>query len=212
MNRCPIGTIHVTGSVTITGNFLGTTPQGGPLTDGSPQNRGIYALGAQTEPETTDVVVGGPDPADRNLISGHTRFQLSEGVRGQFYTRLTVQGNLIGVDATASYTISNGIGVFSGATPAPVVGGPGANEGNVIGGSLSAGYLRRRPRSSRATSSGPTAPRRPPSETSAAASSAAFPEEARSGGWDPAKATSSRGTAEEGSAATRRACSSPGAT
>ena len=141
MNRCPIGTIHVTGSVTITGNFLGTTPQGGPLLDGSPQNRAVYALGAQSEPLTTDVVVGGPDPADRNLISGHTSFQLSEGVRGQFYTRLTVQGNLIGVDATASYTISNGIGVFSGATPAPVVGGPGANEGNVIGGSLSAGFF-----------------------------------------------------------------------
>ena len=43
MNRCPFGTIHVTGSVTITGNFLGTTPQGGPLTDGSPQPRGAGA-------------------------------------------------------------------------------------------------------------------------------------------------------------------------
>ena len=120
MNRCPIGTIHVTGSVTITGNFLGTTPQGGPLTDGSPQNRGIYALGAQSEPATTDVVVGGPDPADRNLISGHTAVPVSpRAIRAQFYTRLTVQGNLIGVDATASYTISNGIGIFSGATPPP---------------------------------------------------------------------------------------------
>lgn len=69
MNRCPIGTIHVTGSVTIAGNFLGTTPQGGPLTDGSPQNRAVYALGAQSEPATTDVLVGGPTPADRKLIS-----------------------------------------------------------------------------------------------------------------------------------------------
>ena len=141
INRCPFGTIHATGSVTITGNFLGTTPQGGPLTDGSPQNRGIYALGAQTEPETTDVVVGGPDPADRNLISGHARFQLSEGVRGQFYTRLTIRGNLIGVDATASYTISNGVGIFSGASPPVRIGGPGSNEGNVIGGSLSTGVF-----------------------------------------------------------------------
>ncbi len=141
INRCPIGTIQVTGSVTIAGNFLGTTPQGGPLTDGSRQNRGIYALGAQSEPATTEVVVGGPNPADRNLISGHTSFQLSEGVRAQFYTHMTLQGNLIGVDATASYAISNGIGVFSGATPPPHVGGPGPNEGNVIAGSLSAGMF-----------------------------------------------------------------------
>ncbi len=141
VNRCLIAEIHVTGSVTITGNFLGTTPQGGPLTDGSQNNRGVYALGAQTEPLTTDVIVGGPDPADRNLISGHTRFGLSEGVRGQFLTRLKVQGNLIGVDATATYTIANGIGIFSGATPPPEIGGPGPNEGNVIGGSLSNGMF-----------------------------------------------------------------------
>ena len=141
MNRCPIGTIHVTGSVTIAGNFLGTTPQGGPLTDGSPQNRGVYALGAQTEPATTDVVVGGPNPADRNLISGHTAVGLSEGIRSQFYTRFTVQGNLIGVDATASYVISNGLGVFCGSTPPADIGGPSLNAGNVVGGSLYMGLF-----------------------------------------------------------------------
>src|SRR5262245_39987759 len=141
MNRCPYGTIQATGSLTIAGNFLGTTPQGGPLTDGSPQNRAVYALGALSEGATTDVVVGGPDPADRNLVSGHTAFQLSEGIRGQFYVRLKVKGNLIGVDATASFVISNGIGIFSGATPPPEIGGPGPNEGNVIAGSLSAGMF-----------------------------------------------------------------------
>jgi hypothetical protein len=141
MNRCPIGTIHVTGSMTIAGNFLGTTPAGGPITDGSPQNRGVYALGTQMEATMTTVVVGGPNPADRNIISGHTSFQLSEGVRSQFYTFLTVQGNLIGVDASASYAISNGIGIFCGSTPAPRIGGPGANEGNVVGGSLSVGVF-----------------------------------------------------------------------
>ena len=141
INRCPIAEIHVTGSITITGNFLGTTPQGGPLTGSAPQNRGVYALGALSEPATTDVTVGGPNPADRNLISGHTSFQLSEGVRAQFYTRFTVQGNLIGVDATASYTISNGVGIFCGSTPPPRIGGPGPNDGNVVGGSLSAGVF-----------------------------------------------------------------------
>jgi hypothetical protein len=141
MNRCPIGTIHATGSVTITGNFLGTTPEGGPLLDGSPQNRAIYALGAQSEPLTTDVVVGGPNPEDRNLISGHTAVGLSEGVRGQFYTRLKIQGNLIGVDRAATYTIANGVGIFLGATPPAEIGGSGLNEGNVIGGSLSSGVF-----------------------------------------------------------------------
>jgi hypothetical protein len=141
MNRCPIGTIHATGSVTITGNFLGTTPEGGPLLDGSPQNRAIYALGAQSEPLTTDVVVGGPNPEDRNLISGHTAVGLSEGVRGQSYTRLKIQGNLIGVDRAATYTIANGVGIFLGATPPAEIGGSGLNEGNVIGGSLSSGVF-----------------------------------------------------------------------
>ncbi len=142
MNRCPFGTIHVTGSVTITGNFLGTTPQGGPLTDGSPQNRAHLRSrrpdGARRRPTSSSA-----DRIRRTAISSRvTRaVQLSEGVRGQFYTRLIVQGNLIGVDATASYTISNGIGIFSGATPPVRIGGAGPNEGNVIGGSLSAGVF-----------------------------------------------------------------------
>jgi hypothetical protein len=141
INRCPIGEIQITGSATITGNFIGTTVDGKPLTDGSPQNRGIYVLGSQSAATATTVVIGGPNPADRNLISGHTAFQLSEGIRAQFLTTVTIQGNLIGVDATASYTISNGIGIFSGATPGPTIGGPGENDGNIVGGSLSAGVF-----------------------------------------------------------------------
>jgi hypothetical protein len=141
INRSPIGEIQITGNATIAGNFIGVTRDGGPLSDGSPQNRGIYVLGAQSEPATTAVVIGGPNPADRNIVSGHTAFGLSEGIRAQFLTQVTIQGNLIGVDKTASYTISNGIGIFSGATPPPIVGGAGANEGNVIGGSLSSGMF-----------------------------------------------------------------------
>ena len=140
-NRCPVGTLHVTGSVTITGNFLGTSPAGTPLTDGAPQNRAIYAFGPINPGSPTTVIVGGPDPADRNLISGHTAFGLSEGVRYQFYAGGKIQGNLIGVDATISYAIANGLGIFCTSPLGVQVGGPGANEGNVIAGSISAGFF-----------------------------------------------------------------------
>src|SRR5262245_22071429 len=141
MNRCPFETLHVTGSVTITGNFIGTTPAGTPLTDGSPQNRGIYAFGPINPGNPTTVVVGGPNPADRNLISGHTAFGLSEGVRYHQYVDGKIQGNLIGVDRTVSYAITNGLGVFCTSPLGVQVGGPGANEGNVIGGSISMGFF-----------------------------------------------------------------------
>ena len=180
----------MTGSITITGNFLGTTPQGGPLTGSAPQNRGVYALGAQSEAAATDVTVGGPNPADRNLISGHTSFQLSEGIRSQFYTRFTVQGNLIGVDATASYTISNGIGIFCGSTPPPRSAAR-ARTTATSSAAASRPASSPAPRSSRAISSGPIRRRRATSATSAAASSTAS-RAARSAASDRARAMSSR--------------------
>ncbi len=139
LNRCPFGTLQVTGSATIAGNFIGTTPAGTPLPDGAPQNRGIYAYGGLTDGTATSVTIGGPDPADRNVVSGHTAFSLSEGIRIYNFVDATIQGNLIGVDATDSYAIANGLGLFCSSERPVTIGGAGANEGNVVAGSLSSG-------------------------------------------------------------------------
>ena len=139
LNRCPYATLYLTGSATIAGNFIGTTPAGKPLPDGSPQNRGIYAYGGLSVGTATTVVIGGPDPADRNVVSGHTAFSLSEGIRLYNYVDASVRGNLIGVDATDSYAITNGLGIFCSSGRPVTIGGSGENEGNVVSGALAYG-------------------------------------------------------------------------
>jgi hypothetical protein len=139
LNRCPLGTLQATGSVTIAGNFIGTTPAGTPLTDGAPQNRGVYAYGGLTAGAAITVTIGGPNPAERNVIAGHTAFSLSEGIRVYNFVNAVIQGNLIGVDASDSYAIANGVGIFC-SSPGPVtIGGSGPNDGNVVAGSLAMG-------------------------------------------------------------------------
>ena len=135
INRCREGALYNKGSLTVTGNFLGTTPAGTPLTDGSPQGFGVFALGTLGNEPPITVTVGGPAPADRNLISGQ-----SAAVYYQYNVAGAIQGNLIGTDATISSAISNGNGIVCVSPIGVQIGGPGANEGNVIGGSLAEGF------------------------------------------------------------------------
>ena len=118
------------GEVTIQGNFFGTDPTG-RIRQSS--NNGIMAAG-------TNVVIGGTQPADRNLISGAYR-----GVPGSvglqvFASNSIIQGNLIGTDATGT----NSIGNYTGAHVAGdnlTFGGSTPGAGNVISGNLTAGLL-----------------------------------------------------------------------
>jgi hypothetical protein len=140
INHCVQGAIYTIGSLTVTGNFLGTSPAGTPSNGGPPQEFGIFALGTLGSVAPITVIVGGPDPSDRNLISGNSSVAgvyLDQNVAGK------VQGNLIGTDATVSYAIANGAGVFCSSPNGVQIGGPGANEGNVIGGSISGGFYGR---------------------------------------------------------------------
>ena len=66
------------------------------------------------------MTVGGPAPADRNLISG-----LSAGVYYRYNVAGAIQGNLIGTDATVSYAISNGNGIICVSPIGVQIGGPG---------------------------------------------------------------------------------------
>jgi len=136
INHCVDGAIYNKGALTVTGNFLGTTPAGTPVDDGSSQSWGFFALGTLGNEPPINIQVGGPNPADRNLISGNpgTGVYLNHNVAG------AVRGNLIGTDATVSYAITNGMGIFCDSKNGVQIGGPGANEGNVIGGSISTGF------------------------------------------------------------------------
>jgi hypothetical protein len=135
MNRCPFGALYIKGGLTVTGNFFGTTPAGTPVGDGSPQGWGVFALGTLGNEPPIAVNVGGPNPADRNLISGE-----SAGIQLQYNVTSVIQGNLIGTDATLSYSISNGNGIIANSPSEVHVGGAGANQGNVIAGSLAEGF------------------------------------------------------------------------
>ena len=137
INRCGDGAIYNKGALTVTGNFLGTTPAGTPVDDGSSQRWGVYALGTLGNEPPIPVQIGGPNPADRNLISGNPGLA---GVYLQFNVAGAVQGNLIGTDATVSYAITNNVGIYCDSKNGVQIGGPGANEGNVIGGSIAVGF------------------------------------------------------------------------
>ncbi len=140
INRCGDGAIYDKGNLTVTGNFLGTTPAGTPVDDGSSQRWGVFALGTLGNEPPLNVQVGGPNPADRNLISGNPGLA---GVYLEYNVAGKVQGNLIGTDANVSYVITNGMGVYCPSKHGVQIGGPGANEGNVIGGSLAVGFYGR---------------------------------------------------------------------
>jgi hypothetical protein len=140
INRCREGALYVKGSLTVTGNFLGTTPAGTPVDDGTSQRWGVFALGTLGNEPPITVNVGGSDPADRNLISGNPSLA---GIYFEHNVAGKILGNLVGTDRTVSYVITNGLGIYCNSPEGVQVGGPGANEGNVIAGSLQAGFYGR---------------------------------------------------------------------
>ena len=113
--------------IKVAGCYIGIDP-GGFGIDGSAE--GVYAHLA------TNLVVGGTDPADRNLISGN----LSHGVLLDTCDGAVVQGNLIGTDASGSSSAGNGdfgLEVTSAVDSDATIGGPGA--GNLISGNTNVG-------------------------------------------------------------------------
>ncbi len=79
--------------LSIRGNFIGTDPTGSTAVANT--DRGI-SLGG-----TGGSVIGGPSPADRNLISGNTDVGILSSETA------TIQGNLIGTDAAGHVAIGN---------------------------------------------------------------------------------------------------------
>jgi hypothetical protein len=106
----------------IEGNFIGVNPDG---VTARGNFIGVDVVGGSS-------IIGGADPAARNVISGN-------GVGIQIERPGTlVQGNYIGTDATGTRAVGNGDGILVGASDA-VVGGTAPGSGNLISGNTSAG-------------------------------------------------------------------------
>jgi hypothetical protein len=107
-------------SALIAGNLIGLAPDG-------ETGRG-NDIGVISGPGT---IVGGTDPASRNVISGNTLYGI-DGVG-------VVNGNYIGTNANGSKPVPNTTGIYyTGETPNIVIGGTAPGAGNVISGNTTA--------------------------------------------------------------------------
>jgi fibronectin type 3 domain-containing protein len=118
------GTIPVNNNVVV-GNYIGVDVTG---TTALPNNDGILFSGL-----SENNVIGGDTPAERNIISGNTRFGIQfTGINSK---ENLVIGNYIGTDPDGSSPIPNGTGIFffTGANN-NTIGGSAPGEGNLISG------------------------------------------------------------------------------
>ena len=124
-----------TTGIVIAGNFIGTDPTG---VSASPNQTGI-AVG--TQGGTVGATIGGPDPADRNLISGNTISGFSAGSNFNGGSSTAFYGNVIGLDNEAAAPLANGRGIsFNGLGPSTTqVGDVVPGLGNLIAGNAGAG-------------------------------------------------------------------------
>lgn len=83
--------------------------------------------------EGSNNLIGGPNKADRNLISGNTSFGVEIGEDDSDHN--TLQGNYIGTKATGAAALANGHdGVLITGSSQNVIGGPEAEAPNLISG------------------------------------------------------------------------------
>ncbi|MEZ5596734.1 MAG: LamG-like jellyroll fold domain-containing protein [Pseudomonadales bacterium] len=128
----------------VQGNYIGLNAAGtAALSNGS--------FGLVIDLGASGTVIGGTNPDEGNVISGNTG-TTGSAYRGGLYlygSNTTVQGNIIGMDPTATFAIPNGeitgTGsggiVLSGSGTGNVIGGTTAGAGNIIAGNIGAGIL-----------------------------------------------------------------------
>jgi len=132
---------------TIQGNFIGVDARGtSPLGNGA----GGVHLYNNGLGRTSGNLVGGTNPAARNLISGNhsdtgSTFGVDFGgvsISGTACFSNLVQGNFIGTDVTGSQTVANlGPGILVGSAGPNLLGGTMSGAGNVISGNDYGIYL-----------------------------------------------------------------------
>jgi parallel beta-helix repeat protein len=123
-----------TSDVTVEGCFIGVQADG---TTAGPNREGIIVH------DCIGDVIGTPNPADRNLISGNTDSGILDVTDVSPAEDLLVQGNLIGTDRTGFAAIHNdaGIEMIGVSTLGNTIGGTAAGAGNVISGNVFLGIL-----------------------------------------------------------------------
>ena len=138
INRCALYAVIIsTGNIRLEGNFLGTNAAG----DAS-LGRGIVSLGTGFFPDPGAVIIGGPLPAQRNVIAGNATSIIMNNQSG-----VVISGNYVGTNAAGTAALGGRgivIGTQGGATIGPfTIGGltatPGTGAGNVISGGASDG-------------------------------------------------------------------------
>ncbi|HKD10955.1 MAG TPA: right-handed parallel beta-helix repeat-containing protein, partial [Thermoanaerobaculia bacterium] len=117
INRMSNAITVTVGGAVIAGNFLGTDASGTVVKANS--NDGVVA---------TASLIGGPSPADRNVISGNNNHPVIGDA-------LVIQGNLIGLNSAGTAALGNGDDVA--VSPGSLVGGTTPGERNVIAGTAS---------------------------------------------------------------------------
>lgn len=119
----------------IAGNYIGSDPTG-------LIGRGNEGVGVQNGPGSGDgLLVGGTDPADRNLIIDNNGGGISPNTG---HSNWTIQGNYVGIAADGVTPIGNsftggpgGMSIDNG--PGHVIGGTAPGAANVVSGNLNSG-------------------------------------------------------------------------
>ena len=91
-------------SLTVTGNFLGTNATGTATASGT-----FGGFGVRIEGAAANATIGGPNPADRNLIAGNAQ----GGIILPFPSTSghLIEGNYIGTDVTGTVALGSGEGL-----------------------------------------------------------------------------------------------------
>ncbi len=129
-NFSPAVTMDTAGGNTVAGNFIGTDATGTVALG----NSGFGTVSVSGVPGNH---IGGPTPADRNLISGNGG-SFAVLLSGASASSNFVQGNYIGVDVTGTAALGNiGVGVGTLGAPSTTIGGLAATAGTPPGNLIS---------------------------------------------------------------------------
>lgn len=109
----------------VQGNFIGVDASG---TRALGQGDGLYVNSSFSQ------LIGGPTPADRNLISGNGTGISLYGAPNPFFTPdpVRIQGNYIGTDKSGAAPLGNTAAGVWVSQPLLVLGGTNSGEGNII--------------------------------------------------------------------------------
>lgn len=111
----------------IQGNYIGTDQTGLAVFS---NGVGIVFYGADSNQ------IGGAVPGQRNVIAGHAATAIHLEDTADFNT---ISGNYIGVGSDGVTALSNGLGIDVQGGRNNLIGGPGANQGNIIAHSAGGG-------------------------------------------------------------------------